>query len=159
MKIAIFDLDETVINSAHRTPNNPDGTLNLEAYIARHTPENVRKDKVLPLAETMRRLYNMGWQVFVLTARDMKACDYEFLARHNLPYHRIFSRDQAKPDHYRLSDGEYKRRWIQKLLNLRQYRGAYVIMFDDSSKVKSALRRFFPVLCAHKVNAKIGTVR
>ena len=32
-RVVIFDLDETVVDSAHRTPNNPDGTLNLSRYL------------------------------------------------------------------------------------------------------------------------------
>lgn len=153
--IAIFDLDETVIDSRHRTPNYPDGTLNLDAYKANHTPENVAKDTLLPIANIMRQAYHNGAYVIVLTARDMKACDYEFLKRHNLPYHKILSRDQASETHYRMRDGDYKYRWIRSLLNLAQFRNKTVVMFDDAAPVKTRLRKLFPVLCAHRVNARM----
>ena len=155
-KVMIFDLDETVINSAHRTPNNPDGTLNLDGYKEKHTPENVAKDTLLPIANIMRNAYNSGAYVIVLTARDMKDCDYQYLADNNLKYHKIMSRDQASENHYKMKDGEYKKRWIVPFLNLRQFKNAVIVMFDDAKPVKTALRKHFPVLCAHKINARFA---
>ena len=38
-KVVVFDLDGTVIDSAHRTPNLPDGTLDLAGYHKRKTRE------------------------------------------------------------------------------------------------------------------------
>lgn len=156
MNVVIFDLDETVIDSRHRTPNNPDGTLDLDGYIARHTPENVFRDTLLPLADIMRACYARGDYVVVLTARDMKDCDYEYLDDHGLHYHKIMSRDQASAKHYAMRDGDYKYRWIRPLLNLRQFIGASIVMFDDAVPVKSRLRKLFPVLCAHKINARLS---
>jgi hypothetical protein len=155
--IIIFDLDETCINSSHRTPNFPDGTLNLEAYIKNHTPKNVAKDKLLPIAKLMRDRHAMGDYIIILTARDMQSCDYQFLQRNNLPYHKIMSRDQCKSEkHYKMKDGDYKMTWIKPFLKLKQFKGKQVIMFDDAKPVKYALRSLFPVLCAHKINARIG---
>ena len=155
MNVVIFDLDETVIDSRHRTPNNPDGTLNLDEYIRQHTPENVFRDTLLPLADVMRACYARGDYVIVLTARDMKDCDYQYLDDNGLHYHKIMSRDQAKPRHYAMRDGEYKYRWIRPLLNLKQFQRANIVMFDDAKPVKSKLRKLFPVLCAHKINARL----
>lgn len=154
--IVIFDLDETVIDSRHRTPNNPDGTLNLEAYIALHKPENVAKDTLLPLARLMRSAYTRGDYVIVLTARDMKACDFQFLHDNGLRYHKLFSRNNIPTAHYRLSDGAYKARHIRRFLSLKQFQGAAVVMFDDAKPVKSELRKLFPVICAHKANRKFA---
>lgn len=154
--IVIFDLDETVINSSHRTPNNPDGTLNLAAYIALHKPENVAKDTLLPLATLMHERRNAGDYIVILTARDMKACDYEFLDTNGLHANKIFSRDKASKTHYAMRDGDYKRHWIMPFLNLRQFQGKPVIMFDDAKPVKSTLRKYFPVLCAHKINRRLS---
>lgn len=154
--IVIFDLDETVIDSRHRTPNNSDGTLNLSAYMEKHTAENVAKDTLLPLAKILRAAYASGSYVIILTARDMKDCDYQYLADNNLPYNKIMSRDKASEAHYKLSDGAYKMRWIRNFLNLRQFAKLPVVMFDDAKPVKSALRKLFPVLCAHKLNERLA---
>lgn len=154
--VVIFDLDETVIDSRHRTPNNPDGTLNLAAYIEKHTPENVAKDTLLPLADVMKACYARGDYVIVLTARDMKRCDYDFLDFHGLRYNLILSRDKASEKHYNMRDGEYKKRYIKPLLNLKQFKGANIVMFDDAKPVKETLRELFPVFCAHKMNKRLA---
>jgi phosphoglycolate phosphatase-like HAD superfamily hydrolase len=155
--IVIFDLDGTVIDSAHRTPNNADGTLNLAAYHANHTPENVAKDKLLPLARLIRAAYDSGMYTVILTARDMKACDYEYLEKHGIRAHKIMSRDRVKSEkHYKASDGAYKAKWIRPFLNLKQFAQCSVVMFDDAAPVKNELRKLFPVLCAHKVNRRLG---
>lgn len=151
----IFDLDETVIDSAHRTPNNPDGTLNLAAYIANHTPENVFKDKLLPLAGYMKAAILAGHDVAILTARDMAFCDYQFLVKHGIAPAHIFSRDRCNdPVHYKMSDGAYKVEWFRKMPKFLTEQ--HCIMFDDSKPVKAAMRRIgVTTLCAHKINKKL----
>lgn len=151
----IFDLDDTVINSRDRSPLDSSGSLDLQAYIALHTPANVAKDTLLPLAKYMRQCYEQGDYVIILTARDMKACDHLFLMKHRLFAHKIFSRDQASETHYNMRDGEYKYHWINGFLKLKQFSKMPVIMFDDSKAVKTKLRALFPVLCAHKINARL----
>lgn len=154
--VIIFDLDETIINSKHRTPNNPDGTLNLAGYIEKHTKDNVEKDTLLPLVNIIRDRFNNGDYIIILTARDMSFWDYKYLYDNNIPYHCIMSRDQCKTEkHYKMRDGEYKQKWIKSFLNLKQFQGKPVIMFDDAKPVKSVLRKIFPVLCAIKINLKL----
>jgi hypothetical protein len=151
----IFDLDETVINSSHRTPNHADGTLNLQAYIALHTPENVFKDTLLPLARVMQRCINEGYDVAILTARDMAFCDYKYLVEHGIATGQIFSRDRCKSqEHYRMKDGEYKVAWFRMMP--KYLTEQHCIMFDDAIPVKKAMRAIgVTTLCAHKVNKKL----
>lgn len=152
----IFDLDETVIDSSHRTPNFPDGTLNLAAYIINHTPENVAKDTLLPLAKIMQNAIASGYKVAILTARDMKQCDYDFLAENGISPRHIYSRDKCRTvKHYKMKDGEYKATWFKKMPKSLTQR--HCIMFDDAKPVKSAMRKIgVTCLCAHKVNKKLG---
>lgn len=153
----IFDLDETVINSSHRTPNNPDGTLNLDAYIAMHTPENVSKDTLLPLAMVMQKAIKAGYDVAILTARDMAFCDYQFLVNKGIAPSHIFSRDRCKSkEHYAMRDGPYKVEWFRQMPKFLTEQ--HCIMFDDAKPVKQAMRAIgVTTLCAHKVNKKLYT--
>ena len=99
--IIIFDLDETCINSEHRTPNNPDGTLNLPAYIELHSADNVAKDTLLPISRIMRDRYNMGDYIIILTARDMAEWDYKYLDIHDLLEIFLYlTNDNLKNDSY-----------------------------------------------------------
>jgi hypothetical protein len=151
----IFDLDETVINSAHRTPNFPDGTLNLAAYMELHTAENVAKDTLLPLAKVMQDAIKNGYKVAILTARDMMQADYDFLAANGIKPRHIYSRDKCKTKkHYKMRDGEYKATWFAKMP--KSLTNNHCIMFDDAKPVKTAMRAIGVVcLCAHKVNKKM----
>ena len=155
--IFIFDLDETLIDSAHRTPNNPDGTLNLAAYIAKHTPENVWRDTLLPMMRIFQQLRERGEKIWILTARDMAQCDYDFLAHHGIVADKIMSRDRVtKNGHYKASDGNYKMRWLQPLRNLKQFAKQHFVLFDDAAPVLSAMRRAgITALNAKKLNAKL----
>ena len=152
--VIIFDLDETVINSAHRTPNNPDGSLNLAKYLELQNPENIAKDTLLPIVRIMRARFVAGDFIVVLTARGMSPADYQFLVDLHLPYHLILSRNDIPTDHYKLSDGKYKLRHILPFLDLADYDN--IVMFDDAKLVKSELRKHFPVLCAHKINRRLS---
>jgi hypothetical protein len=151
----LFDLDETVINSSHRTPNYPDGTLNLDAYIALHTPENVFKDTLLPLARTMQACIKAGYTVGILTARDMHEADYEYLKLNDIAPALIFSRDRCKTkEHYAMRDGPYKVEWVRCMSD--ELKRGHIVMFDDAKPVKAALRAIgVTCLCAHKVNKKL----
>lgn len=151
--VIIFDLDETVINSSHRTPNNPDGSLNLGQYLKMQTPENIAKDMLLPIARIMRQRFIAGDFIVIITARRMSLADYDFLEKRGLPYHLILSRNDISLEHYKLNDGKYKLRHILPFLDLAQYDN--IVMFDDAKLVKSELRNYFPVLCAHKINRKL----
>lgn len=152
-KMLIFDLDETVIDSRHRTPNNPDGSLNLPAYIEKHTRENVFKDKLLPLANTLKKAVQSGKSVVILTAREMSKADYDYLYFHGLANldTLILSRDKASKKHYKMKDGDYKLHWLKKAGII----GKISVMFDDAKHVKQVLRRAgIVVICAHKANKK-----
>ena len=57
---------------------------------------------------------------------------------------------------YKKSDGAYKKHWLS-ILNLRQYRGRFVAMFDDAKPVISTIRQM-GIVCinAHKANARLA---
>lgn len=150
--IIIFDLDGTVIDSAHRTPNKPDGTLDLQAYLNLRSHENIMKDTLLPLAKAMRSLFSENY-IIIATARNIDASDYEFLEKHNLPFHKFFSREWGCMER----DASLKLRQIKKLLNLKQFRGKPCYMFDDASPVIREMRKAgIRCLNSHKVNRKIA---
>ena len=151
--VTIFDLDETVIDSRHRTPNNPDGSLNLAKYHELQCRENIYKDTLLPIARIMSARFIAGDFIVILTARGMSPADYDYLRDRGLPYHLILSRNDIADDHYKLSDGAYKLRHIVAFLDSCEAKN--VVMFDDAKLVKTELRKLFPVLCAHKVNKRL----
>lgn len=85
-KIAIWDLDLTVIDSSHRQCFLPDGRLDLDHWRENTTREKIFADSLLPLADIMREQYynQPDTVVCVLTSRVMTRHDFDFLAFHDL---------------------------------------------------------------------------
>ena len=153
-RVVIIDLDETIVDSAHRTPNNPDGTLNLPLYLTLKNRENTLRDGLLPLAKFWKSLDLSETYVVVCTARTWEDFDQEFLDTHGLRAHKIIARftDAQK----KMRDPELKRRGLSRLLSLRQFRDLPKYMFDDAKPVIAEMRRMGLVcLNYHKVNSKL----
>ena len=151
--IVVFDLDETVIDSSHRTPNKPDGTLDLDGYFAMKTRENIFKDKLLPLAAKMREFYESGrYHVVVCTARHMDQDDFDFLAENGLKFHEIFERSNCKPEHYYLPDAEYKTKQLKK------YKNTPYVFYDDATPIIETFSTYQNVTMvdAHVANTVIA---
>lgn len=155
-RVVIFDLDETIVNSAHRTPNNPDGTLNLERYLQMKTRENTMKDSLLPLADFWKSLDMSENYVVVCTARTWSDFDQEFLDMHGLKAHKIVAR--FTPAQQKIKDAQLKRAGLNKYFTLKQFRNIPKIMFDDAKPVISEMRKM-GVVCLNsvKVNRRLQT--
>ena len=153
-RIVIFDLDETIVDSAHRTPNNPDGTLNLPRYLEMKTRENTFKDGLLPLADFWRSLCPRENYIVVCTARSWADFDQEFLDNHGLRAHKIIARFTEAEK--KMRDPELKRRGLSRLFNLKQFRNLPKFMFDDAKPVIAEMRRMgITCMNSHKVNRRL----
>lgn len=154
-RIVIFDLDETVVDSAHRTPNHPDGTLNLPLYLTLKTRENTMRDGLLPLAEFWKSLDLSETYVVVCTARTWADFDQEFLDTHGLRAHKIIARFTEAEKQMR--DPELKRRGLSRLFNLKQFRNLPKYMFDDAKPVIAEMRRMgITCMNSHKINRRLS---
>jgi len=150
--VIIFDLDDTVINSRHRQPNKPDGTLDLQAYFAMKTRENIFRDTLLPLAKEMQRLYTDNY-IIVCTSRNMDIHDYDYLTKYNLPYHKMLCRRHMEMT----PDAVLKTRLLGSFLSLRQFKRKHKVMFDDAKPVITAIRKMgIPCLNSIAVNNRLA---
>lgn len=153
-RITIWDLDETIIDSSHRTPNNPDGTLNLQRYFELKNRENIFADTLLPLAGVFKSLCRATNYVVICTARAMNQDDYDFLEHHDLKAHKILCRPLDGSENG-IRDADLKARKIQRLRNLRQFNDLPAYMWDDAIPVINRMREI-GVRC---LNAKIVNQR
>jgi len=154
--IVIFDLDATVVNSDHRTPNFPDGTLNLELYLENKTRENTLKDTLLPLANFWKSLDTKTSYIVVCTARSWADFDQEFLDIHGLSAHKILHRAADGSENH-VKCAKLKIKWLNRVLNLKQFAKLPAIMFDDTASVISEMRKNgLTCLNSFKVNQKLA---
>lgn len=151
--ISIFDLDGTVIDSTHRQATKPDGTLNLDHWFENATPEKIAEDKVLPLADQIRKRVHAGDYVVICTARTMSFADFEFLFENGLCVHKIISRPAGNME----ADAKLKAKQLGSLFNLRQFQIANKVMFDDAPSVRSSLRKLgIAVICPTKIQERVA---
>jgi len=150
--VIVFDLDGTVIDSSHRTPNKPDGTLDLERYFKLRNRESIFRDTLLPLAKLMRKMFEHNY-IIVCTSRTIDDADIDFMKKHNLPYHTFLSR--SKKDVRK--DDVFKFAKLSRYRNLRQFRNKQWLMFDDAIPV-IALMRKIGIVCLNskKINERLS---
>ena len=100
MNYKIWDLDGTVINSAHRYSTLANGDIDLPRWIADNTRANIEQDTLLPLARLMKSNYRQGDIVIIATARVLSTWDHVYLSKHQLKANYILSRSigDNRPD-------------------------------------------------------------
>ena len=133
----IFDLDGTVIDSAHRQGET------LADWRRMNTVGNVMRDSLLPLAAKMQGAILDGLDVWVCTSRVMGKADFAFLRLQGLL-------PNGGPVIYRIGENDQRPCGELKLAKLRGYAAGMgitwaqfahdSIMFDDSLDVQKTLR-------------------
>ena len=78
MRIYIYDLDMTVIDSSHRRKYNQNGDFRLSYWKEHNTRKDIFGDSLLPLAKHLKKkiLDNV---VLICTAREISQDDLDFL--------------------------------------------------------------------------------
>jgi len=136
----IFDLDNTVIDSTHRQLYKLNGSLDLDHWLENNTAENIAADKLLPLANEMRRAYDLGYKIIICSARVMSDNDFRFLHNNNLPFHVCLNRKKGdtSPDNI-LKERLLKRYAVSHVGSWRKFISTS-IMYDDNRGVINHLR-------------------
>lgn len=137
MKLAIFDLDGTVICSKHRHATLPDGSLDLDHWKQNSTPQKIARDTLLPLVNELRHLYAKGYKIVICTARVMQAADYKFLLNNNIPFDWVISRPKGCTE----PDAEHKRKKLDRLFQRLKVSPRAVQMWDDNDSVLTMAKR------------------
>ena len=95
-KLAIYDLDGTVIDSSHRYRTMPCGTkIDLEHWRKNCTPEMIAKDSLLPHAKQMiKDLEDIETTVIVATARVMQDADFDYIIENlGIPNYMVYRKE------------------------------------------------------------------
>ena len=136
-QITIFDLDGTTIDSDHRQATLPNGNLDLKHWFENATAEKIFDDKVLPLAQEIRRRNKKGDYTIICTARNLQYADLEFMMENGLLADKVISRPKGNME----NDAKLKRKQLNSFLSLKQFKNANKVMFDDNNQVRSELRQ------------------
>lgn len=141
MEIDIFDCDGVLVDSSHRYRNLPNGSIDLPYWIENCTPEKIAADRLLPHAEVYREsLNNPNRFTIIATARQVREPDLHFFrSKLGFPQHLIARRIGEKTPDWLL-----KYRGLRRLLNLRQFAGKPVTLFEDNPVTLGKFAELFP---------------
>ena len=154
-QISIFDLDGTTIDSSHRQVTLPNGNLDIANWLENSTPSKIFADKVLPLSLQIRRRQKKGDYTIVHTARNMTYADYEFLMEKGICPDKIISRPKGN----NFADGVLKRKQLSSLFNLKPFKNAIKVIFDDNKQVRTELKKIGVVtINPTKINERLQNV-
>lgn len=143
-QVLIFDCDGVLLDSSHRYRTVPHPTkgrvIDLQHW--RDGKNLAWQDKLLPHAQFYRdMLHTAGVYVIIATAREMEEGDAEY--RHitevlGAPHSLIY---RKKGDNR--GGAELKIKGINKLLNLRQFKGAKLKVYEDNLSYLATMCGFF----------------
>ena len=124
----------------------------LAKWFENSTPSKIFADKVLPLASQIRRRNKKGDYTIVHTARNMSFADYEFLMENGICPDKIISRPKGNM----VADGVLKRKQLSSLFNLKPFKQARKVMFDDNKEVKTEVSKIgVTVFNPNKLNERL----
>ena len=128
MRLYIYDLDGTVIDSSHRRKFDTDGNLRLSYWRSHNTRKDVFGDSLLPLAKHMKKKM-VDNIVIICTAREISQNDLDILDDHGIRYDHIISR----PFGMNTEDHILKYLQLKKFLRDNPHlQDRRKIMYDDS---------------------------
>ena len=133
LKIKIYDLDGTLIDSSHRYRTDETGKrIDLDYWRQNETPEKIMQDKFLALKKWLDiDLKRPDTYVIYATARACVEGDsnYQFLEHHGILPDKFIHR--RGPEDSR-GGAALKIEGIKPLLNLKQFKNATIHVFEDN---------------------------
>jgi hydroxymethylpyrimidine pyrophosphatase-like HAD family hydrolase len=132
-RIAIYDLDGTVINSLHRYRTIND-KIDLDYW--RANEYRAMEDTLLPHAvQYLKDIRDKNCFVIVATAREMKAPDWQFMAtKLKMPDYFIYRKIGDCQ-----SGKTLKANGLQKILNLKQFKNLPGKFYEDNRDYLNAV--------------------
>jgi len=129
-KISIYDMDGTIVDSSHRYRTiTENGITRIDLEYWRENEYRAMDDGLLPLAEQYRaELNDSSVYVIIATARVMGPADWQFV-NEILGAPRYFV--SRKPGET-ISGGQLKINGLQKFFNLKQFRKADAVFYEDN---------------------------
>jgi hypothetical protein len=126
-RVAIYDMDGTIVCSLHRY-RAVNGKIDLAYW--RENQDKAMQDSLLPLAEQYKAdLADPDCYVIIATARVMGEPDYAFVNTVLGKPDYLISRKDGDS----ISGGQLKINGLQKFFNLKNFKNAAVVFYEDNA--------------------------
>lgn len=139
MKISIYDMDGTIVDSSHRyrTIRDADGRERIDLAHWRANEYRAMEDGLLPLAQQyMQELRDPSVYVIIATARVLRGPDLQFIKEILGSPNWIISRNG---DGDTRSGATLKIKGLQRFFNLRQFKPENATFFEDNAAYLKAV--------------------
>lgn len=143
-QVSIYDMDGTIVNSLHRYRTiTENGKTRIDLDYWRENEYRAMDDSLLPLADQYKKeLADPEVYVIIATARVMAFADWEFV-----------NKILGKPDYFisrkegdTRSGAKLKILGLQKFFNLKQFKRAKAIFYEDNTSYLKAVCDHFNIL-------------
>jgi hydroxymethylpyrimidine pyrophosphatase-like HAD family hydrolase len=138
MRIAIYDMDGTIVNSLHRyrTIKDANGVEKIDLAFWRANEDKAYDDSLLPLAEQYKAdMKDPNCYVIIATARVMGDADWRFVQdKLGMPNYFISRKNGDS-----ISGGTLKVNGLRKLFNLKQFKTAKAKFYEDNISYMQAV--------------------
>lgn len=144
MKLRIYDMDGTIVDSSHRyrTIIGPDNIERIDLDYWRANEYRAMEDGLLPLAKQyMADLVDPETYVIIATARVMGDADWQFVNEILGKPNYFISRKAGDSQ----SGKTLKIKGLQKFFNLRNFRAADAIFYEDNIQYLKAVCDHFNI--------------
>lgn len=143
-KIAIYDMDGTIVNSLHRyrTVMDDNNVEKIDLEYWRANEHKASQDTLLPLASQYQKdIQNENTYVIIATARILRKADMQYIQEVlGMPDY-IVSRGENDTR----SGRELKIKGLQKFFNLRQFKIAMAVFYEDNIEYLKAVCDHFNI--------------
>jgi phosphoglycolate phosphatase-like HAD superfamily hydrolase len=144
MKVRIYDMDGTIVDSTHRYRIliSSDGTEKIDLEYWRANEYRAMDDGLLPLAnQYMDDLKNPNVYTIIATARILRVADNTFIDKVLGRPNYIISRGEND----NRKGAELKIAGLQKFFNLRQFKAADAVFYEDNASYLKAVCDHFNI--------------
>lgn len=139
MKIAIYDMDGTIVCSLHRYKT-INGKIDLDYW--RANEYKAMNDSLLPLADKYKEdLADKNTYVIIATARVIRKADLEFINTKLGKPNYIISRKDGD----NISGGLLKIKGLIKFFNLKQFKKESTTFYEDNATYLKAVCDYFNI--------------
>lgn len=144
MKLAIYDMDGTIVDSSHRyrTIIGPDNIERIDLEYWRENEHRAMLDGLLPMAEQYKMdLMDTSVYVIIATARVIQGPDMQFITEILGKPDYLISRKSGDSQ----SGKTLKINGLQKFFNLKQFKTADAVFYEDNIQYLKAVCDHFNI--------------
>ncbi len=140
-RVNIYDLDGVLVDTSHRYRTR-NGVTDMEYWLAHHTPEFMKHDRLLPMVKQYREdCLDPEVYTIICSVRTMHEYDLEYILAYLGAPDKILLVGEKEPPY--TADYVLKLRALNFLMNLKQFKKVPKRLFEDNFRTIAAFNETY----------------